>query len=156
ARVVTTPEEGRAAVREHKAAGYDFIKVHNIMKPDVYAAILDEAHKLGIDVVGHIPQGIKVSEAIRLGQKTMEHFKGYILDNNLTISDEDWVSATRGADIWLCPTFYTYRAYLRGDEASKTLDLPEMRYASWRDRLEWRKLAETPVDRLTALRQRIL
>jgi imidazolonepropionase-like amidohydrolase len=156
ARVVKSPEEGRAAVREQKAAGYDFIKVHNVMEPEVYAAVLDEAHKLSIDVVGHIPHGITVAEAIRLGQKTMEHFKGYILDQGLTISDEDFVAATKGADIWLCPTFYTYRATVRGDEARRILDLPEMRYASWRDRLEWRKLAEEPVDRLTEQQQRIL
>jgi imidazolonepropionase-like amidohydrolase len=99
ARVVTTPEAGRAAVRQDKLAGFDFIKVHNIMKPEVYEAILDEAHKQGIDVVGHIPQGIKVADAIRLGQKTMEHFKGYILDETLTISHEDYVSATNGADV---------------------------------------------------------
>lgn len=156
ARVVTTPEEGRAAVREHKAAGYDFIKVHNILKPEVYAAALDEAHKLGIDVVGHIPQGITVAEAVRLGQRTLEHFKGYILDNGLTISEEDWVSATKGADVWLCPTFYTYRSTVRSEDARRILGLPEMRYASWRDRSAWRGLAETPVDQNTAAQQRIL
>lgn len=33
--------------------------------------MLDEAHKQHNDVVGHIPQGIKVADAIRLGQKTI-------------------------------------------------------------------------------------
>jgi imidazolonepropionase-like amidohydrolase len=155
-RVVTTPEEGRAAVREQQATGYDFIKVHNIMKPEVYAAVLDEAHKLGIDVVGHIPHDITVAEAIRLGQRTLEHFKGYILDQGLTISGEDWVSATKGADVWLCPTFYTYRATERGEEALKILRLPEMRYVSWRDRFAWRQLGETPVDQGIAQQQNIL
>lgn len=156
ARVVTTPEEGRTAVREDKAAGFDFIKVHNIMKPEVYEAVLDEAHRQHIDVVGHIPQGIKVADAIRLGQKTMEHFKGYILDNGLTISNEDYVSATKGADIWLCPTFSTYRNNLRGADLLQALELPEMRYTSWRDRIEWRKLAEEPITPQTQARQRIL
>src|SRR3984893_16178017 len=68
ARVVSTPEQGRAAVREDKTTGFDFIKVHNIMKPEVYEAVLDEAHKQHIDVVGHIPQGIRVADAVRLGQ----------------------------------------------------------------------------------------
>ena len=156
ARVVTTPEEGRAAVRNDKAAGFDFIKVHNIMKPEVYEAILDEAHKQSIDVVGHIPQGIKVADAIRLGQKTMEHFKGYILDETLTVSHEDYVSATKGADVWLCPTFSTYRNYLRGPDALRALDLPEMRYTSWRDRIDWKKRADEPATPQTQARQRIL
>ena len=156
ARVVTTPEAGRAAVREDKAAGFDFIKVHNIMKPEVYEAVLDEAHKEKIDVVGHIPQGIKVADAIRLGQKTIEHFKGYILDSSLTISQEDYVSATKGADIWLCPTFSTYRNHLRGPEVLRMLGLPEMRYTSWRDRLDWKQRANEPVTELIEARQRIL
>jgi len=156
ARVVSTPEQGRAAVREDKTTGFDFIKVHNIMKPEVYEAVLDEAHKQHIDVVGHIPQGIRVADAVRLGQKTMEHFKGYILDNSLTISPEDYVSATKGADIWLCPTFSTYREALRGADVLSTLELPEMRYTSWRDRIEWKKRADEPITPLVQLRQRIL
>jgi len=156
ARVVTTTEAGREAVREDKAAGFDFIKVHNIMKPEVYEAVLDEAHRQKIDVVGHIPQGIKVADAIRLGQKTMEHFKGYINDSNLTISDEDYVTATKGADIWLCPTFSTYRNQLRGPDVLRVLSLPEMRYTSWRDRLDWKQRADEPVTPLVQARQRIL
>ena len=156
ARVITTPEAGREAVRQDKAAGFDFIKVHNIVKPEVYEAVLDEAHRQKMDVVGHIPQGIKVAEAIRLGQKTMEHFKGYINDNSLTISDEDYVTATKGADIWLCPTFSTYRQYLRGPDMLAALALPEMRYTSWRDRLNWKQRANEPVTPQIQARQRIL
>jgi len=156
ARVVTTPEQGRTAVRENKAAGYDFIKVHNIMKPDVYEAVLDEAHKRNIDVVGHIPHGIKVADAIRLGQRTIEHFKGYILDDGLVISQEDYVSATKGADVWLCPTFSTYRDYLRGPEVITALGLLEMRYTSWRDRIDWRERAQEAMTPQTLALQRIL
>jgi imidazolonepropionase-like amidohydrolase len=156
ARVVTTADAGRAAVREDKASGFDFIKVHNVMNAEVYEAVLDEAHKQNIDVVGHIPHGIKVADAIRLGQKTMEHFKGYILDDSLTISPEDYVSATKGANIWLCPTFSTYRNHLRGGEVLRTLELPEMRYTSWRDRIDWKKRAEEPATPLVQARQRIL
>jgi len=86
----------------------------------------------------------------------MEHFKGYILDNGLVISDENYVSATKGADIWLCPTFSTYRNYLRGPELMAALDLPEMRYTSWRDRSDWRKRAEEPITPQIQALQRIL
>lgn len=156
ARVVTTPEQGRTAVREDKAAGYDFIKVHNIMKPEVYEAVLDEAHQRNIDVVGHVPHGIKVADAIRLGQRTIEHFKGYILDDGLVISQEDYVSATKGADVWLCPTFSAYRDYLRGPEVITALGLLEMRYTSWRDRIDWRERAQEAMTPQTLALQRIL
>ncbi|HEX6864713.1 MAG TPA: hypothetical protein VF414_17920, partial [Thermoanaerobaculia bacterium] len=65
ATVVETPEEARRAVREQKAAGYEFIKVHNAVPKEIYRAILDEASKLGIRVVGHVPYGITVAEAVQ-------------------------------------------------------------------------------------------
>ncbi|HEX7181525.1 MAG TPA: amidohydrolase family protein [Thermoanaerobaculia bacterium] len=144
ATVVKTSEEARRVVREQKAAGYEFIKVHNVLPKEVYQAILDEAAKLEIRVVGHIPHDITVAEAIRGGQLTLEHFKGYILDRSLTLSDEDYVAATQGGAAWNCPTFYTYRTGLRGEEAKRLIQTAEeMRYVPVRTRRRWLEAAET-------------
>ncbi len=144
ATVVKTPEEARRTVREQKAAGYEFIKVHNVLPKEVYQAILDEAKKLDVRVVGHIPHGITVAEAIQGGQLTLEHFKGYILDRGLTITSEDYVAATRGAEVWNCPTFYNYRGGLKGDEAKRLVQTAEeMRYIPARTRRRWLERADT-------------
>lgn len=149
ATVVKEPEGARTVVRGQAAAGYDFIKVHNRLDVGVYHAILDEAGKIGIDVVGHIPHEISVGEAIRAGQRTLEHFKGYIQDWNLELTSDDYVAATRGADVWICPTFYTYRMHLAGDEARRLIGgAPEMRYVSYRDRAQWLRDAEREPSRL--------
>ena len=58
--VVETEAEARAAVRQAHAAGYDFIKVYNQLQQGPYVAILDEAGRLGIPVVGHVPRGLRV------------------------------------------------------------------------------------------------
>ncbi|MGH2898025.1 MAG: amidohydrolase family protein, partial [Solirubrobacteraceae bacterium] len=145
ATVVTTPEAARAAVRDQKAAGYELIKVHNIVLPEVYDAICEEARAQGLDVVGHIPHDIPIAHAIACGQRTFEHFKGYINDHNLQMTTEDYVAVTRGAEVWNTPTFYMYRAHLRGDDARRLLaTAPEMRYASGRDRARWLALADQP------------
>jgi DNA-binding GntR family transcriptional regulator len=145
ATVVTTPEAARAAVRDQKAAGYEFIKVHNLVLPEVYDAICAEARAQGLDVVGHIPHQISIAHAIACGQRTFEHFKGYILDRSLTLTGEDYVAATRSAPVWNTPTFYMYRAHLRGDEARTLVTtLPEMRYVPARDRARWLALADEP------------
>lgn len=47
ARVIRTEDTARAVVREHKMAGYDFIKIHNRMPLKIYKAIVDEAKKTG-------------------------------------------------------------------------------------------------------------
>jgi imidazolonepropionase-like amidohydrolase len=150
ATVVATPPQARAAVREQVAAGYDFIKVHNVVAPEIYAAICDEARRLGKDVVGHIPHGITVAEAVAHGQRTFEHFKSYIDDRTLTLSHEDYVAATRGAEVWNTPTFYVNRDHLRGDDARAALARPEMRYVAARTRAAWRALADEPVAPIQA------
>ncbi len=144
ATVVTTPAQAREVVRQQRSAGYDFIKVHNIVTPAVYDAICDEARKLGIDVVGHIPHGITVARAVACGQRTFEHFKGYIDDRSLTLARENYVDATKGADVWNTPTMFNYRDHIRGDEARAVLERPEMRYAPARDRKAWLALANEP------------
>ncbi|MFE9687228.1 amidohydrolase family protein [Streptomyces sp. NPDC006285] len=67
-----TREEGVATVRQQQAAGADFIKVA-MTTPDVFFAAQQEALRLGLTIVGHLPQGIDVIEASRLGMKSIEH-----------------------------------------------------------------------------------
>jgi imidazolonepropionase-like amidohydrolase len=71
--VAGTPDEARGVVRALKQVGVDFIKVHRRVPRDTYYAILDEAKKLGIDVVGHIPMTVTPEEASDAGQSTIEH-----------------------------------------------------------------------------------
>jgi imidazolonepropionase-like amidohydrolase len=70
---IHTPEEGREAVKDHKKAGADFIKVYNLLSKESYIAIMDEAKKQGIPVVGHVPFSVTVTEASDLGQVSVEH-----------------------------------------------------------------------------------
>jgi hypothetical protein len=46
-------ETDQRVVDRQSSAGYDFIKVHNILRPEVFDAICAEARSRGIDVVGH-------------------------------------------------------------------------------------------------------
>jgi imidazolonepropionase-like amidohydrolase len=55
-RVAAAPEDGRQAVRDVSAEGYDFIKAYSHLSLETFSAIVDEARKLNMRVVGHIPQ----------------------------------------------------------------------------------------------------
>jgi len=149
-----TEEEARSAVREAARDGYDAIKTHNGLSKDIYMAILDEAHSLGLEVVGHIPVRVKVSEAITAGMHTAEHFKGYIDDSNLKISKEDWLTPSIDSDMYLTPTFYTYREHQRAAAAQEILDESANLVLPHRH-LAWQRYAEQEADRLTRLRQTI-
>jgi imidazolonepropionase-like amidohydrolase len=71
--VIDTADDGRQAVSFVKARGVDFIKVHNGPPPAAYFAMLAEARKQGLAVVGHIPTDVDPGEAIDAGHQSVEH-----------------------------------------------------------------------------------
>jgi imidazolonepropionase-like amidohydrolase len=71
--VIDTADDGRRAVSYVKARGVDFIKVHNGAPPAAYFAMLAEARKQGLAVVGHIPIDVDPGEAIDAGHQSVEH-----------------------------------------------------------------------------------
>lgn len=78
AHVVTTEAEARAAVIKSKQDGYDYIKVTTYLKPEVYEAIVDEARKQNIRVVGHADsRHIGLTRALKAGQQ-IEHLDSYL------------------------------------------------------------------------------
>jgi len=72
-----TPEAGRQAVRKQVAAGVDEIKVYSGLKKDTFLAIIEEANKLGIKPVGHIPESIYIEDAANAGLRSSEHPFGF-------------------------------------------------------------------------------
>ena len=76
--VVTTEAEARTAVSKSKQDGYDFIKVTTYLKPEVYEAIVDEAAKQNIRVVGHADsRSVGLTRALKAKQQ-IEHLDSYL------------------------------------------------------------------------------
>jgi imidazolonepropionase-like amidohydrolase len=73
---VTTPASAATAVDSLKSQGVDFIKVQSVISHDAYLAAAAEAHKIGIPIVGHVPDKVRISEVIAAGQKSIEHLMG--------------------------------------------------------------------------------
>ncbi|HLE57648.1 MAG TPA: hypothetical protein VJB15_11240, partial [Rhodothermia bacterium] len=154
---IDTEEQAREVVREQADAGYDFIKIHNSMPEPLLGAVMASAKDAGLDVVGHVPHDITVSHAVDSGLRTGEHFKGYIIDSNLEITDEDYVAATDGVDFWNTPTFTSYHEHLRGPEAAALAEKENsLRLVPKWLRISWYAQADGPEDDLTELRQTIL
>jgi imidazolonepropionase-like amidohydrolase len=74
---IKTPEEGQAAVRQQAEAGVDMIKVYSRLDKDVFLAIVEEAQKQGLKVVGHIPDSVYIEDAAAAGLRSSEHFFGF-------------------------------------------------------------------------------
>ena len=75
---VMTAADAVKAVDSLKAQGVDFIKVQSVIPHDAYVAAAEEAHKQGLSFVGHVPDHIKITESVALGQKSIEHFMGVL------------------------------------------------------------------------------
>lgn len=75
--VATTPAEGRLIVAEQAEARFRFVKVYDDLAPDVYAAIVAEAERHGMPVVGHVPDAVGVQTAVKAGQRSIEHFNDF-------------------------------------------------------------------------------
>ncbi len=77
--VPAEPAAARAEVRRQKDAGYDLIKIYDGLAPDVYAAIVDEAAKLGMPVTGHIPEQVHLARVLAARQ-SLEHTDKLVFD----------------------------------------------------------------------------
>lgn len=60
--VVTNAEEARKQVNALYDKGADFIKVYEYLSREAYLSIADEAKKLGIPFVGHVPQAFQLQK----------------------------------------------------------------------------------------------
>lgn len=75
----TTPLEGRKAVRKYKSMGYDAIKLSSDLNAEIYEAINDEAKKIGIPVIGHLPVGIGLNDLYQSEQSQLGHITSITL-----------------------------------------------------------------------------
>jgi imidazolonepropionase-like amidohydrolase len=68
-----TAEHARQHARILKERGVDFAKIYNFIPRDAYFAFTDEANRLGLPFAGHVPEGVRASEASEASQRSIEH-----------------------------------------------------------------------------------
>lgn len=152
AQVVTNAQEAQAAVKAAADAGYDFIKLTLLITPPVFDAIMAEAVRQGIRVVGHVDARVGVARALAAGQH-IEHLDNYmesILADNApmkeSVSDlgvarlKNWDSldyvddaklkkiaiATAQSRTFTCPTLTLFRkAFAEGQSNEEIRSRPD-------------------------------
>ena len=71
----STPEEAVTVVRRYKDSGFVQIKIYSSMQPAIVKAICDEAHKQGLSVTGHIPEGMTLMQGVDSGMDMVNHIQ---------------------------------------------------------------------------------
>jgi imidazolonepropionase-like amidohydrolase len=69
----TNVDEARQIVRRYRDAGFQQIKIYSLVIPAVVDAVCAEAHRLGMTVTGHIPNGMTIEQAVSAGFDHIAH-----------------------------------------------------------------------------------
>src|SRR5580693_6535450 len=70
---VDTPEEARAWTDKYHDAGFQQMKIYSSVKLEEVKDVAEEAHRLGMTVTGHVPEGLNAYQVIEAGQDQINH-----------------------------------------------------------------------------------
>jgi hypothetical protein len=161
----TAPDAATAErlVREHEAAGYDLLKVHEGLGTEAYAAIARTASELDLMWGGHVPNDVGLEGALAAKQTTIDHLDNYIdaiERDDSPIRDAppdqraglplyadaakipDVARRTREAGVAVVPTMALWEVLRGGHDAATMRDRSELRYmppqvvSSWIERVD--------------------
>jgi imidazolonepropionase-like amidohydrolase len=71
----STEEEAINAVQLYKKNGFAQIKIYSSVKPAIVKVICDEAHRQGLTVTGHIPNGMTIKSGVESGMDQVNHIQ---------------------------------------------------------------------------------
>jgi Amidohydrolase family len=76
---VDTPEQAKFWTDKYHDANFQQMKIYSSVKLEELKIVAAEAHRLGMSVTGHIPEGLNAYQAIDAGQDQINHIS-YVAD----------------------------------------------------------------------------
>jgi hypothetical protein len=78
--LAATPDEAIQYVDRYADLGYVQIKIYSSVKPELVPVIIQEAHKRGLRVSGHVPSGMIAEQFVRDGTDEIQHMNFIFLN----------------------------------------------------------------------------
>jgi len=75
---VTSVEQAEQTVRDQKAAGYDFMKLHPGLTSENFNAIVETAKEVNMPFAGHVSIDVGVRKALASKYASIDHVDGYV------------------------------------------------------------------------------
>ncbi|SNY51379.1 Imidazolonepropionase [Arsukibacterium tuosuense] len=144
-RTVTSTEQARERVQQHKAEGWDLLKIHPGLSLEHYQAIADEARKQNINFAGHVPEAVGIEQAILLGSRTIDHLDGYMaalggFDKALSAEDmAPLVALTKEHKVAVVPTEALWQTIIGAADVTKLQAYDELKYMPARVIAGWQR-----------------
>ena len=169
-RSVTTPDEAARLARGYQVEGYDLIKTHEGLAPEVYEALVASATEAGIPFGGHVPDAVGLLDALAAGQMSIDHLDNYVealvpedardedggglLAAGALVDRVDegripeLVRATVDAGTWVVPTMVLWETAFFGDRPSADIraERPEVRYMPPETVERWSEAVDTRLE----------
>jgi imidazolonepropionase-like amidohydrolase len=76
---VDTPEQAKMWTDKYHDAGFQQMKIYSSVKLEEVKDVAEEAHRLGMTVTGHVPEGLNAYQVIGAGQDQINHIS-YVAD----------------------------------------------------------------------------
>ncbi|HXH06978.1 MAG TPA: amidohydrolase family protein [Vicinamibacterales bacterium] len=176
------PDAAEKMVREQKAAGFDFLKIHPGLSREAFDAMVRTAREVGIPFAGHVPADVGLARALEARYATIDHLDGYVEAlakpgapspsqtfglNLVAHVDEsrvpELVKQTRVAGTAIVPTEILLENWVGEEDPELMAKRPEMRYVEPAVVRKWveqkRTFEKVPVEdrrRFIALRRRLI
>ena len=156
-----TPDEGRAHVRELHARKVHFVKIWvddrdgsvPKLNPEVYRAIIDEAHKNGMQVLAHLSRTSALADAKDLLRSGIDGFVHEVRDRDV---DDEYLALVKAhPNVWTGPNMPD-PGVTDSDIASLAETLPPAQIEPMRQELAKRRTAGNPPNPLFDLHCRNL
>ena len=90
---VDSPADAAHWVSEYKKNGFQQMKIYSSVKLENVRAICDQAHKAGMTVTGHIPNGMDIYQGVEAGMDQVNHIQ-YVL-GPIAFSREEFAKLSR-------------------------------------------------------------
>lgn len=136
--LVSGPEEARQAVRRQYDQGYRRLKLYSNVSRESFAAILEEADRLGMSISGHPVEGteaepLDISVTLAAGFRTIEHAESIIWHGLDDDTDPDRMrrlaEQIARSDVAMTPTLTVHANLARLTEIGEVhVERPDMQF----------------------------
>lgn len=149
--VIRTPEEAVADVAQIKTMGWDFIKVYNSIKEEVFLSIQAEAAKNNLTIIGHGVRDPGMEFILSHGQVMVAHMEEYLYTHFNNSLNESLIPTavliTKSNGTYVTPNLSAYEAVtLQWGNPSgleTLLQKDEIKYVSSEWKEFWKSLSYT-------------
>ena len=125
---VTSRQAALEQASQAQDRGFEALKVYNHLPMEAYIWLKEAGDRVGLPLIGHVPFDVGLEACLELGQKSIEHFRGYDISAGKDARTQSWVDRaetwlhlgqleierylqlTLKSGVWNCPTFSVPKA----------------------------------------------